>query len=455
MSSITEYIQSNRERFIEELSEFVKIPSVSAKREHKADCERAAGFLAAEFERLGFETRVCPTAGNPVVLAKRKAGAEGRPTLLVYGHYDVQPPEPLELWDAPPFEPRIANGNLYARGATDDKGQSYAHIKAAEALIETEGELPVNLIYLIEGEEEIASDTLERWIRENKDEVRCDAAVISDTSQFAPGQPAICYGLRGIAAIEIRVEASASDLHSGVFGGATPNPANVLCEIVAQLKDSRGRVNIPGFYDDVLPLEAWEREAFAALPWDDDSFKQDLGLYGLHGEEGYSPIEQRWARPTLDVNGIFGGYSGEGSQTIIPAWAGAKITMRLVANQDAKKIIQLFREHVQSIAPPYVQLSFIGGEGNGPVLVPRDARFMDEAVRAFETGFGQTPVFIREGGSIPVVLAITRELGIHVNLMGFGRPDDNLHAPNEKFNLDDFIRGIHTAACFYREAANG
>ena len=313
----------------------------------------------------------------------------------------------------------------------------------------SEGSLPVNLIYLIEGEEEIASANLDHWIEENKAEIQCDACVISDTSQFAPGQPAICYGLRGICFQEIRLEAAQSDLHSGVFGGSVPNPANTLCEIIAQLKDESGRVRIPGFYDDVLPLEAWEREAFARLPFDDEAFRQAAGSPGLFGEAGYTTNERRWARPTLDINGIFGGYTGEGSKTIIPSWAGAKISMRLVPNQNAQVIADLFRRYVESITPSYVNLRFISGGGNGPVLTPRDARFMKEASLAFEQGFGAKPVMIREGGSIPVVLTLTRELEVPVILMGLGRPDDNLHAPNEKFNLDDFIHGVRTAAHFY------
>jgi len=376
-----------------------------------------------------------------------------QPTVLIYGHYDVQPEEPLDLWTSPPFEPRIVNGNLYARGASDDKGQLYAHIKAMETLIRTEGKLPVNVTFLLEGEEEIASTHLEAFIEENREILRGDVAVISDSSQYGPGMPAICYGLRGICADEIRVQGANRDLHSGSYGGAVPNPCNVLCEIIAKLKDETGRIQIPGFYEDVLELEAWEREAFAALAGDDEDFRRQLGVAGLHGEEGYTTLERKWARPTLDVNGLFGGYSGEGAKTIIPAWAGAKITMRLVPNQQPDKIRHLFREYVRRVAPAYVTVSFVDHSGGGPVRIPRDAPFMNTAVQALEYGFGRKPVFIREGGSIPVVSTLERKLGLKTLLLGFGLPDDNAHAPDEKFSLADYERGILTSARFLQLCA--
>lgn len=452
MQSVSDYIQANRSLFIDELVELVRIPSISAQSAHRADCERAAEFVKDQFAELGFEVSIHPTPGNPVVLAKHHH-APGKPTILIYGHYDVQPEDPVELWDTPPFEPNIRDGNLYARGATDDKGQCFAHIKAAEAWLKSEGALPVNLTYLIEGEEEIASRNLHDFLMANLDELQCDIAVVSDSSQFAPGMPAITYGLRGIVGEEIRVKGPKQDLHSGVYGGSVANPCEQLSKLIARCKGEDGRILIPGFYDDVVPLEDWEREAFNQLPFDEAAYKQSLGVKGLSGEEGYNVYEQRWARPTFELNGIFGGYSGEGSKTIVPSWAGAKITMRLVPNQDPAKIHRLFETYLHSIAPDSIELDVTGGEGSGAVLVPRDARFMKEAAEAVKQGFGAEPVFIREGGSIPIVLTISQHLGVNVILIGFGLPDDNMHGPNEKFNLDDFVRGIETSACFMKLCA--
>ncbi len=447
MNSIDDFIRNNRSRFIEELTAFLRIPSVSAQSERKEDCVKAARFLENQLNGLGFEVSVRSTPGHPVVLGHYDAGND-KPTVLIYGHYDVQPVEPLDLWNSSPFEPSIIDGTIYARGASDDKGQVFAHVKAVEAHLMTHGTLPVNVIFLIEGEEETASENLDEFIQANKAELKSDVAIVSDSAQYGPGVPAICYGLRGICAQEIRVDGAKQDLHSGSFGGAVPNPCNTLCEIIARLKDGDGRILIPGFYDDVLPLEAWEREAFAKLPWDDERFRDELGAAGLHGEKDYSTVERKWGRPTLDINGIFGGYSGEGAKTIIPAWAGVKITMRLVPNQTPQKIRELFREYIQKIAPDYVKTTVIDQGGGGPVLVPRDAEFMPQAVEAMKRGFGKEPVFIREGGSIPVVSTFKQELGLNTLLMGFGQPDDNCHAPNEKFSLDDYIKGIQTSAQF-------
>ncbi|NPU96589.1 MAG: dipeptidase [Candidatus Omnitrophica bacterium] len=452
MDPVKKYVQEQKDRFVKELAGFLRIPSVSAKSERREACRQAADFLLQELGRLGFSTSLHETPGHPIVTASRMDDP-AQPTVLIYGHYDVQPEEPLDLWTSPPFEPRIVNGNLYARGASDDKGQLYAHIKAVETLIRTEGKLPVNVTFLLEGEEEIASTHLEAFIEENREILQGDVAVISDSSQYGPGMPAICYGLRGICADEIRVQGANRDLHSGSYGGAVPNPCNVLCEIIAKLKDETGRIQIPGFYEDVLELEAWEREAFAALAGDDEDFRRQLGVAGLHGEEGYTTLERKWARPTLDVNGLFGGYSGEGAKTIIPAWAGAKITMRLVPNQQPDKIRHLFREYVRRVAPAYVTVSFVDHSGGGPVRIPRDAPFMNTAVQALEYGFGRKPVFIREGGSIPVVSTLERKLGLKTLLLGFGLPDDNAHAPDEKFSLADYERGILTSARFLQLCA--
>ena len=445
MQVVIDYIKQNRQRFVDELIEWVKIPSISAQSSHKGDCERAAQFVLSQLNTMGFETKLCPTPGNPIVLGKHHK-APGKPTVLIYGHYDVQPEDPVELWQTPPFDPQVREGNLIARGATDNKGQCFAHIKAVESIIQTDGELPVNVTFLIEGEEEIHSKNLYDFILANKNELQCDVGVISDSSQFAAGAPAVTYGLRGIVGEEIRVTGPKQDLHSGVYGGAVANPCNVIADIIAKLKDDKGRVAIPGFYDDVLELEPWEREAFAKLPFNEQTLKNSVGVKALSGEQGYNSYEQRWARPTLDVNGIFGGYQGEGSKTIIPSWAGAKITMRMVPNQDPDKIHQQFVDYVKSITPPSVEVSIKGGGGCGAVMVPRDARFMDQAVDAVKRGFGVKPVFSREGGSIPIVLTLSEELGVHVLLVGFGLPDDNMHGPNEKFSLDDFVKGIKTSA---------
>ena len=453
MESVLRYLEEHRRRFVAELVELLRIPSVSAKREHRADCTRAAEYVQSRFQELGLDAVLCATPGNPIVLARYHAGVD-KPTVLVYGHYDVQPAEPLDLWHSPPFEPLIEEGNLYARGATDDKGQMYAHVKAAEAMIRSGGGLPVNVIYLIEGEEEIASVNLEEFIASRRDELRCDVAVISDSSQYAPGIPALCYGLRGICAVELRVEGARQDLHSGQFGGAIANPLQVLCEMISKMKDPQGRVAVPGFYDDVLELEEWERKAFASLDWNDEAFRQSLGVEQLYGEEGYTTLERKWARPTLELNGIFGGYAGEGSKTVLPAWAGIKITMRLVPHQNYKTMADRFEAFVRRLAPPTVRVSVIRQGGGNPIAIPRTAPYVDVALDALRRGFGAEPVFMREGGSIPIVSAIKDLLGVDTMLLGFGLPDDNCHAPNEKFNLDDYQCGIATAAWFMHLCSN-
>lgn len=446
MDTVLQYVTSNQDRFLAELIEFLKIPSVSAKSEHQDDCNKAAEFVCDELIKQGVDAKLCPTKGNPVICGKYHAG-DDKPTVLIYGHYDVQPPEPLELWKSEPFEPEVRDGKLYARGATDNKGQIYCHIKALEALKNTTG-IPVNLIYLIEGEEEIATNTLEHFIRDHKDELKCDVALISDTSQYQKGIPCICYGLRGIHAVEIKVESARSDLHSGQFGGTIANPLEVLCQIIAKMKDEHGKIQIPGFYDDVIPLEDWEREALGQLPWDDAKYQNDLGVPQLFGEEGYTTIERKGARPTFEMNGIFGGYDGEGSKTVLPSWAGAKITMRLVANQTSEKIGKLFEDYVKQIAPASVKVTVKSQGGGNPVFIPKDSPYMQPAVEALKNGFKAEPVFIREGGSIPVVSALSEMLDVDAMLLGFGLPDDNLHAPNEKFDLECFQNGIETGAWF-------
>jgi acetylornithine deacetylase/succinyl-diaminopimelate desuccinylase-like protein len=447
MESIKKYVEENHQTFLDELFDLLSIPSVSAKSENKPDCRKAAEFLVNQLSELGFDTILEETPGNPIIVAHYPID-ESKPTVLIYGHYDVQPEEPLELWESEPFQPEIREENIYARGATDDKGQLFAHIKAVESIIRTEGELPINVTFLLEGEEEIASVNLTDYIKKNKDKLECDVVVISDSSQFGPDMPAITYGLRGISAVEIRIDGAKQDLHSGSYGGAVPNPCFVLCEIIAKLKDENGKITIPGFYDDVLDLEDWEREECKKLPHNDEQYRKNLDVAGLDGEKGFSTLERIWARPTLEINGIFGGYSGEGDKTIIPSWAGAKITMRLVPNQEPKKIAALFQNYIQKIAPDYVRLTVEVHSGGFPVITPRDTKFMQQAVEAVKYGFGKEPLFIREGGSIPVVALMSQELKADTLLLGFGLPDDNAHAPNEKFSENDFQRGILTSAYF-------
>ena len=366
----------------------------------------------------------------------------------------MQPPEPLEPWTSPPFEPTVRNGNLYARGATDDKGQMFTHLKAAEAWLKTVGKLPVNVKFLIEGEEEVGGANLEAYVAENRDKLRCDYAVISDTSQFAPGMPAITYGLKGLAYFELRVQGSNRDLHSGTFGGAVQNPINALTSILASFKDADGRIAIDGFYDEVLPLEDWERAEFAKLPFSEGEFMADLGVAELFGETGYSTLERKWARPTCDINGIWGGYSGPGPKTVLPCKAGAKFSFRLVPDQTPQQVAELVRLHVQRVCPPGVTWELEAMHGAPAVLVEvKGSTAVEAAVRAIEAGFGTPPVFIREGGSIPVVGLFKQNLGVDTLLLGWGQNDDNLHGPNEKFSLADFHRGIKASAHLLGELA--
>lgn len=448
------YLAKNQEAHVAQLYEFLRIPSISSVSAHRADVRRAAQFVADELASLGLRVELVEPAGggHPLVHAESEQ-KPGRRTLLVYGHYDVQPVDPLDLWRTPPFEPRREADVIYARGATDDKGQLYAHFKALEAYVRQGLEPPVNLKYLIEGEEECGGHGVYAYTEQNAARLRCDAVAVSDTALYNERTPALTYSLKGLAYVEINVVGARTDLHSGSYGGAVHNAANAVCEIVGQLKDRDGRVLVPGFYDDVRDLGADERAAFAALPFDERAFLEDIGAPAPHGERGYTTLERMWGRPTLDVNGLWGGYAGEGAKTIIPARAGAKVSMRLVPDQEPGKIATLFIEHVRKLAPAGVKVELTSLHGAKPVLIPRDSPMMQAARRALEIGFGARPVFIREGGSIPIVTTFQECLRAPVLLLGFGLHNDNAHAPNEKFHLDNFWRGARTVAQLFEEVA--
>lgn len=446
IDQVDAYLDANRARFEDQLKALLRIPSVSAQPDHNADTRRAAEFVRDDLRAMGVPADLIETSGHPIVYGER-LDAPGRPTLLVYGHYDVQPPEPLEPWTSPPFEPTERDGNLYARGATDDKGQMLTHLKAAEAWLKTSGKLPINVKFLIEGEEEVGGAALEKYVAENPKKLACDYAVISDTSQFAPGLPAITYGLKGLAYFEVVVQGAKQDLHSGTFGGAVANPCNALAVILASLKGPDGRIQIAGFYDDVRPLEQWERDEFAKLPFSEAEFQASVGVTSLEGEFGYTTLERKWARPTCDVNGLYGGYAGPGPKTVLPCKAGAKFSFRLVPDQDNKKVAEQLRAHLKEVCPPGVTYELIEHHGAPPVLVEvKGSRGVEAAARAIEAGFGTKPVFMREGGSIPVVGLLKKHLHVDTLLLGWGQHDDNLHGPNEKFSLADFHRGIKSSA---------
>jgi acetylornithine deacetylase/succinyl-diaminopimelate desuccinylase-like protein len=454
MSDLDRYLEGHGERHLGELEEFLRIPSVSAKREHREDTTLAAEWLAERMREAGLErAEVIPTAGHPVVIGEWR-GLPGAPTLLVYGHYDVQPAEPLDEWISAPFEPTRRDGKLFARGSVDDKGQLYLHLKAVEAHLAVRGRLPVNVVFAIEGEEEIGSIHLADFLERNRERLRCDAVLISDTTMFAPGLPSITTGLRGLAYLEVRVQGPKVDLHSGAYGGAVVNPANALAGIIAGLKDEAGRVTIPGFYDRVRELTAQERESLAMLPFEEEDLREEVGATELGGERGYGALERIWARPTLDVNGLWSGYQGEGAKTVLPGSAGAKFSCRLVANQDPEKVGALIEEFLHSITPPGVHVTFRQLSGGKPFLAPYDHPYVQAAQKALERGFGRPAVFIREGGSIPFVATISELLGVPCILMGFGLPDENSHAPNERLHLENFFGGMRSVAYYY-EALGG
>jgi acetylornithine deacetylase/succinyl-diaminopimelate desuccinylase-like protein len=453
MDKVIDFINVNRERYVEELKALLAIPSISALPEHAADVRRCAEWCAAEMTRIGLEhVRLIETPGNPVVYADWLE-APGAPTILFYGHYDVQPVDPLDLWTSPPFEATVRDGEIYARGAADDKGQVFMHFKAVEAHMKEHGRLPVNMKFMIEGEEEVGSVHLDAFVGGHRDELKADVVVISDSGMFDRGVPSICYGLRGLVYFQIDLRGSSGDLHSGQFGGALANPAFVLAQLVAQMKDRSGRIKIPGFYDDVRALEPAEREAWAQLPFNEKKYRKDFSIPKLTGETGYTTLERMWARPTFEVNGLLSGFTGEGAKTVLPAVAMAKVSMRLVPNQDPDKITELFEAYLKKIAPKTVQMKITRMHGGKPWMTEYRNPFVRAAGRAIEKGFGQKPVFTREGGSIPVVSTFQEVLGVPSVLFGVGLPDENAHAPNEKLDLGNFHGGIIASACLYDEIA--
>lgn len=453
MQQVEAYLTENAARFVEELKDLLRIASVSADSAFLPEMKKGAQFVHDKLVEAGLKAEIVETAGHPIVYGEW-IGAQGAPTALVYGHYDVQPPDPLDKWTTPPFEPDVRDGKIYARGATDDKGQMWTHVKSVESWLKTHGTLPVNVKFVIEGEEEVGGENLDRFLAEHKEKLACDVVVVSDTSQYAPGMPAITYGLRGILAVEVSLTGPNRDLHSGIFGGSVANPVNGLAKMLGGLIDDSGRVRIPGFYDDVIELTAEERQAFAALPFDEANFLADLDVDAVSGEAGFSTLERRWARPTCDINGFYGGYTGEGPKTIVPSRATAKITCRLVPDQDPVRLTAALREFLESKLPQGLRMEFTDFHGAPALVFDPHSEPMEAAKRAIETAFGTAPVMIREGGSIPVVATFRELLGVDTLLLGWGQNTDNLHSPDEHFRLDDFHRGIRASAHLWQELAS-
>jgi len=449
MENLAGYIQENRQRFLDELFELLRIPSISADPAYNAEMIRTAEFIKAKLELAGAEkVEICETGGYPIVYGEKMIDPS-LPTVLVYGHYDVQPAVPLELWTTPPFEPTIRNERIYARGACDDKGQMYMHIKAFEAMMKNKT-LPCNVKFMIEGEEEVGSSNLSSFCMNNKEKLKADVVLISDTSMIANDIPSIDVGLRGLSYVEVEVTGPNRDLHSGVYGGAVANPINILAKMIASMHDENNRITIPGFYDDVVELSAEERNEMAKAPFDINEYKKDLGIEEVWGEKGYSTIERTGIRPTLDVNGIWGGYTGEGSKTVLPSKAYAKISMRLVPNQSSEKVTKLFADYFTSIAPPCVKVIVKPHHGGEPVVTPTDSVEFKAASMAMEKTFGKKPIPTRGGGSIPIVALFEKVLGVKTVLMGFGLDIDALHSPNESYGIFNYFKGIETIPYFYQ-----
>ncbi|MCF8319179.1 MAG: dipeptidase [Sphingobacteriaceae bacterium] len=449
MQTIKNYVAQNKQRFLDELFELLRFPSVSADPAYKTEVLKTADFVAQKLTDAGADkVEVCPTAGYPIVYGEKIIDS-AKPTVLVYGHYDVQPADPLELWHTPPFEPTLRDEKIYARGACDDKGQFYMHVKAFELMMQTDT-LPCNIKFMIEGEEEVGSNNLGLFVQANKQKLKSDVVLISDTSMLSMENPSLETGLRGLSYLEVEVVGPNRDLHSGVYGGAVANPATILCQLIASLHDEHNHITIPGFYDDVLPLSEADRAALNKAPFDLEDYKKDLGVNDVWGEKGYTTLERTGTRPTLEVNGIWGGYTGEGAKTVLPSKASAKISMRLVPNQQSDKITQLFTEHFQKIAPAYVKVKVSAHHGGEPVVTPTDSVAYRAAQKAISESFGKEPIPTRGGGSIPIVALFEKELGIKTVLMGFGLDSDNLHSPNEKYDLANYYKGIETIPLFHK-----
>ncbi len=446
---IKEYISKNKDRFLSELFEWLRIPSISADIKRKDDIRKAAEFLKQKFADAGADkVELCETSGNPIVYAEKILNPS-LPTVLVYGHYDVQPPDPLNLWTSPPFEPVIIDDKIYARGACDDKGQAFMHVKAFEAMVRL-NLLSCNIKFMVEGEEEVGSDNLGSFIKENKIKLKADVILISDTSMLSLDHPSITVGLRGISYVEVEVTGPNRDLHSGVYGGAVANPINILCSMIASLHDADRKITIPGFYDKVADLSASERAAINTAPFDLSNYKRELDIHDVLGEKKYTTLERIGIRPTLDANGIWGGYTGEGAKTVLPSKAFAKISMRLVPNQISTEITELFTKHFLSIAPNYVKVKVTPLHGGEPAVTSIDSFAYRAARKAFEEVFEQTPIPMRDGGSIPIVALFKKELGLDTVLMGFGFDSDAIHSPNEHFGVKNFVLGIETIVAFYK-----
>jgi len=450
---LIEYIESKRDEHLNELTEFLKIESVSAKSEHKPDIEKAAKWVAEKLRGAGLENiEIVPTKMHPLVYGE-SLHAPGKPTVLFYGHYDVQPAEPFDLWTTPAFSPAVRDGKLFGRGTADDKGQVHIHIKALEALQKTAGKLPLNVKVIIEGEEEVGSVNLWEFVKTYKEKLKADALIVSDTSMLAKGVPSITYGLRGLNYYQIELTGAAQDLHSGVFGGAVPNPITILAETIGKLHDRNFHVTVPGFYDDVAIVSRQERRALNSLPWKEKDFRKTVGAPGLCGEKGYSIVEQLWIRPTLELNGIWGGYTGEGAKTVIPSKAYAKLSTRLVPNQDPAKIARLVERQIRKLLPKSVSCKFEVLSSGKPWVAPYTHPIFQKAIHALEGGFGKKAVFIREGGSIPFVTQMHDTFKVPCVLMGFGSPDENAHAPDEHIALENYFGGIKSVALFYEQLA--
>lgn len=453
MEKILDYIESNQDAYVEELKDFLRIPSISADPKHKQDVERCAQYVSDQMRKIGLNNiQLFPTDGHPIVYGEW-LDAPGMPTVLYYGHYDVQPVDPLNLWHSGPFEPVIKDGYIYARGSSDDKGQVFMNFKSVEAHMKINGKLPVNVKYIIEGEEEVGSNNLDKFIESHTDLLKADIVLISDTSFYADEMPSIAYGLRGICYMEVEMIGPNRDLHSGVYGGAVANPVNELATLIAKLKDKNGKITIPGFYDKVRPLTKKERDAYKRLPFKRKEYLAELGIKDTFGEKGYSILEQVSGRPTLDCNGIWGGYQGEGVKTVLPSKAGAKISMRLVPNQTPETIAKLFEKYVKKLCPKTMQITIKASYGAYPAITDITTKEITAAANALEKVFKKKPLFAREGGSIPVVATFEKLLGLKSVLMGFGLDSDAIHSPNEHFKLANFHRGIKSTALFFDELA--